>query len=423
MSARRAIWLAVAVGLVARLAFGLGYWVGKPLTHDEREYLLLARSLAEGRGFTYTSPGGAPLPGEHYGRAPIYPLMLSVAVAATPGPQPGQVVPDQPPVSTRTLSIIKVVQAWIGALTILLVAHLARVASGDRAAVAAARLAAVYPSLVWTPAFVLSETLYGTLALGCAAWLEYERRTGTGRWRLIAAGLLAGATVLTRPAMLVFVALAFPWLWRRHSPIAAAAFALGAVLAVAPWTVRNVAAYDRFVLVASEGGITFWTGNHPLAVGEGDLAANPDLKRANLALRARHPGFTAEQLETVYYREAWSFIRHQPAAWLGLMVRKVFYTVVPIGPSYRLHSPRYVLASVLPYLIVLPTGVLGFVWVCRRRRLPEAFILLGAASVLVGWLFFPQERFRIPVVDPLLIVGAAAWLTLRTKRGDRRRPG
>jgi hypothetical protein len=53
----RAVWLAVAVGIAARLAFALGYWVDKPLTHDEREYLLLARNVAEGRGFVVELPG------------------------------------------------------------------------------------------------------------------------------------------------------------------------------------------------------------------------------------------------------------------------------------------------------------------------------------------------------------------------------
>ena len=53
---------------------------------------------------------------------------------------------------------------------------------------------------------------------------------------------------------------------------------------------RNVRVYGRFVLVASEGGVTFWTGNHPLARGEGDLAANPDIKAAELTFRAAHPG-------------------------------------------------------------------------------------------------------------------------------------
>lgn len=415
MSAHRAIWLAVAAGLVLRLAFGLGYWTGKPLTHDEREYLLLGRSLAEGRGFTYTGPDGELLPGEHFGRAPVYPLLLAAIITMTPGPQPTRIVPDHAPVSPRTLSLIKVAQALIGALTILLIARLARAAAGDRAAVAAAGLAAMYPSLVWTPAYVFSETVYSAMALGCAAWLERERRSATAPWRLVAAGLLAGLAVLTRPAMLVFVSLAAPWLWWKRGVVTAGAFVLGAIVIIAPWTARNVATYGRFVLVASEGGITFWTGNHPLAIGEGDLAANPALKRANLAFREAHPGLTSEELEPLYYREAWSYIRHNPVAWLWLMVRKVFYTVVPIGPSYHLHSPRYVWASILPYVTVLPFGVLGFFALHRRGRLPETLLLLGVSSVFVGLVFFPQERFRIPVIDPALVVLAGCWWACRSR--------
>ena len=49
---RRLILAAAVLGLILRLAFGFFYWTDKPLTHDEREYLTLAQSLAEGRGFT-----------------------------------------------------------------------------------------------------------------------------------------------------------------------------------------------------------------------------------------------------------------------------------------------------------------------------------------------------------------------------------
>ena len=52
MSPRSLVVGAVGLGLVLRLAFGLGYWQGKPMTHDEREYLALASNLAAGRGFT-----------------------------------------------------------------------------------------------------------------------------------------------------------------------------------------------------------------------------------------------------------------------------------------------------------------------------------------------------------------------------------
>jgi hypothetical protein len=177
---------------------------------------------------------------------------------------------------------------------------------------------------------------------------------------------------------------------------------------VAPWTARNFRVHDRFVLVASEGGVTFWTGNHPLAIGEGDLAANPEIKKAELAFRAARPGLTAEELEPHYYREAIDHILDRPGWWIGLVARKAFYTVVPIGPSYTLHSTRYLVASVISYGLVLVFALLGFGAIWRSRRRPTALLLLAASAVLVSLVFFPQERFRIPVLDPTLIICASA---------------
>ena len=397
----RAVWLAVAVGVAARLAFSLGYWVDKPLTHDEREYLLLAQNVADGRGFVHLQPDGTPVPGEHFGRAPVYPVFLAAVIRLAGAPH-GE--------DLRLLRAIRIVQAVLGGALVWLAAWLAGRAAGPRSALVAGWLAAVYPPLVWTPAYIWSETLFSVLALACAAVLTIEPRR---RGLCLAAGALAGLAVLTRPAMLFFLPLAALWLaWRREWRGVVLILAACA-LVILPWTVRNAREYGRFVLVASEGGITFWTGNHPLAIGEGDLAANPQLKRANAALRARHPGLTPEQLEPIYLREALQFIRERPAAWAGLMARKAFYAVVPVGPSYRLHSPLYFGASVVSYLTVLPFALLGLARLARAGRLPVPLLLLAGSSFLVCLVFFPQERFRIPVVDPTLLVTAAAWRALR----------
>jgi hypothetical protein len=65
-------------------------------------------------------------------------------------------------------------------------------------------------------------------------------------------------------------------------------------------------------------------------------------------------------------------------------------------------------ASVAPYLIVLPFAVAGVrrLWLSPSR--PASVWLLAASSILVGLVFFPQERFRMPVFDPVLIISAAA---------------
>jgi 4-amino-4-deoxy-L-arabinose transferase-like glycosyltransferase len=402
---RRLILAAVFAGLALRLAFGLVYWVGKPLTHDEREYLALARSVAAGRGFTYL-PGDTAGTAQQFGRAPAYPLFLSVV-----GVPAGDVA--------STPAGVKVAQSVVGAAVVWLIAIVAGRALGRGAAVAAAAIAAVYPPLVWMCAYVLSETLFSLLAVGAACVLDAAmvraRSSRAGAAGVLAAGLLAGAATLVRPVMLFFLPLALLWIVRRR-PALAVAFLAAALAVILPWTARNYRVYGRFVLVASEGGVTFWTGNHPLARGDGDLAANPELKRAELEFRRRYPDLSAEELEPLYYRDALERIAERPAWWLTLVAKKAFYTVVPVGPSYTLHSWRYLAASVASYLLLLPFAVAGFPLVWRSATRPTALLLAAASVLLASLVFFPQERFRIPVLDPTMIVCAAALAAGRAER-------
>jgi len=386
---------AVVVGLILRLGFSLGYWVDKPLTRDETEYLSLARSLTAGDGFVYDEVVRAG-PLDPFGRAPGYPVFLALVGG-------GLAVPTAVPTS------VKVGQSLVGALGVLLAGIIAGRLGGARTGHAAAWLAAVYPSLVWVPAYALSEAVFWPLGLG-AAWLfdraaDHDGRSAT--WRFAVCGILAGLAVLVRPGVILFAPAAVAYLAWRRRPQAAVAFAVGAILVVAPWTARNYAHHGRFVLVASEGGITFWTGNHPAAIGDGDMAANPAIKSDSLALRARYPELTEEEMEPVYYREALGWIRSHPGHWLALEVRKAFYLVVPIGPSYTLHSTRYVLASVVPYVLILPAALIGAWLAGERRRRVRGLWLLLFSSVLTALIFFPQERFRIPVIDPVLVICAA----------------
>jgi 4-amino-4-deoxy-L-arabinose transferase-like glycosyltransferase len=402
---------ALLLALALRLGFALGYWVDKPLTLDEQEYLLLAHNLSRGRGFSYVSPDTGRVEGRHVGRAPVYPAFLAALALTVPGSAiRGDRLPHSVPAE------VKAAQALLGCLLVWLIARWARRAvgggpAGERAALAAALVAAAYPPLVWIGSYALSETLYAVLALS-GAWLIEGAAGARDRARAaglaLAGGAVSGAATLTRPAMLVFVGLAALWLAGRRRPALVAAVSLGALLVVAPWTLRNYGVHGRFVLVASEGGVTFWTGNNRLARGEGDLAADPAMKREALAIERANPGATPEELEGVFYRAALDDIRGDPARWLGLLARKAFYTVVPIGPSYMLHSQRYVAASVASYLLLLAFAVAGARRLRRAAGPATALWLLAAASVIVCLVFFPQERFRIPVIDPVLIVCAAA---------------
>ena len=171
--ARRLILAAAAVALALRLAFGFLYWIDKPLTHDEHEYLALARSVASGLGFVYDGAHESGT-GQRFGRAPAYPLFLAALDAGRPVP-------------TATPARVKVVQSVVGALTAWLIGLMALYSAGPRAGVWAAGLAAVYPPLVSMPSYSLSETLYSALALATAFVIQLafdrSRDDQTGRER------------------------------------------------------------------------------------------------------------------------------------------------------------------------------------------------------------------------------------------------
>ena len=388
---RSALVAAAAAGLMLRLLFSLGYWVNQPLTRDEREYLAMARSIA---GAPSDTSGDIVDP---FGRAPGYPAFLASIGA---GRTPVESVPAS----------VKVAQSIVGAAGVLLVGLLAFQLAGRRAASLAAWIAAAYPPLVWTAAYALSEALYWPLAL-LAAWFLNRAFTALDtRWRTAAAaaGVVIGATILVRPGLVMLLPVLAIWaLWRRQLMTTMLVF-VTAALVILPWTIRNSRHEGRFVLVASEGGVTFWTGNHPLARGEGDLNANPALKDAKATLRASHPELTEQTMEPVYYREAMQWIASHPHAWLRLEVKKIFYFVVPIGPSYAVHSMRYRLASALSYAALLPVAAIGVLLAGRGRKATPALWLLLATAAIMCLVFFPQERFRLSMIDPILVVCAGA---------------
>jgi 4-amino-4-deoxy-L-arabinose transferase-like glycosyltransferase len=400
---RTVVLAAAAVGLLARLAFGLAYWVGEPMNRDEVEYLSLARSLVAGRGYVYDEHVQRG-PVEPFGRAPGYPVFL----ALTGGGRAASV--DAVPAS------VKVAQSAAGAAGVVLIALAAFRMAGRRPAIAAAAIAAVFPPLVWLAGFAYSESVFWPIGLALALLVSRmldAPRASSGRWAL-AAGLATGGAVMFRAATSPFVGILSLWLvWTRQGR-SLAAFWLGLVIVLTPWTIRNYVHHGRLVVIASDGGVTFWTGNNPLATGEGDMAANPHLKIANQALRARYPDLNEEQLEPIYYRESFAWIRAHPLDWAALMARKAFYLVVPVGPSYTLHSRRYYAASVLSVGLLLPIALVGLWRLGPRRARLTGMWLLAAAAVATCLVFFPQERFRIPVIDPALILCASgAWVAGR----------
>ena len=81
-----------------------------------------------------------------------------------------------------------------------------------------------------------------------------------------------------------------------------------------------------------------------------------------------------------------------------------------------LHSALYRWSSWLSFGGLLPLAVMGGFKLASGPRQPVALWLLAASAILTCLVFFPQERFRIPVIDPTLIVCASYWLAAQRVR-------
>ncbi|MGD0438176.1 MAG: glycosyltransferase family 39 protein, partial [Bryobacteraceae bacterium] len=220
---------------------------------DEIHYIAQARSLAEGKGYVDESRR----PTAYW---PVgYPALLSLGYRL--GGSNGIVnTVLQIALSLATLVIV----AWIGAAAFG--AHIGR---------SAALLLAVYPNHVFYSTLYLTEPLFCFLVTAAIGLLLRGTQMDGARKQVLflaAAGISLGLAALARSVVVLFPAVLPIWFLRQRWPISkvltrTALISLCTLLAVGPWMWRNHAVTKRWFTISSNGGDTFWVGNHPGALG------------------------------------------------------------------------------------------------------------------------------------------------------------
>jgi 4-amino-4-deoxy-L-arabinose transferase-like glycosyltransferase len=254
-----------ALALVALVLVGLGLrlaWVfyvdTVPLGGDPSWYFSVAKNLAAGHGYVADHEIYSDQPILRQPTAfwpPAYPLLLAGVWKAF----------------GVSIGSAKVLNALLSALTIPFVWMLGRRVFDDRAAWVAAGIYAVFPNgISWLP-LLFPEALF-TLIFAITLWVLVEPRFKAVPARAaFAAGILAGLAALTRGqgVVLLPVAVAF-WIlavgWREASRRTALMIA-GAVLLIAPWTVRNWITLGSPVLISTNAGVTLRIGHAADATG------------------------------------------------------------------------------------------------------------------------------------------------------------
>ncbi len=390
--------------LVAALALRLGAALAwdRPLTGDELDYDRLGVSIAAGDGLV----DGRGRPSAF--RPPAYPALVG-AVYALAGPRP---------------VLVRVLQALVGTATVLLVFVLGRAAAGRGAGLVAAGIVAVDFAQVAATARLLSETTFTAVLVGlvlASVRAVDALRSGREAWRPAAlAGALGGLGALLRGILLpypILLAAGIAWAERRR-PAAAwraiAAVALGWVLVLAPWTLRNARALDAFVPVTTQVGITFYSSQNP---PEGRIfgVLSRDATTASVA------GLPETERSRVLLRAGLDSLRADPLGSARLEALKLLFFVVPFDwevlPWYGALNPTYAFVAIW--------CLVALVIVVRRGRAREALArwplwLPIAFFLAMALVFYGSPRLRLPV-EPLAAVAAAWGLTRVAASGGRGR--
>lgn len=140
----------------------------------------------------------------------------------------------------------------------------------------AALFAALFPPLVLLSRDLVSESLFIPLELlAVICMLNFRRAGGSAAWAA-ATGVALGAAILTRNTGFALVvpvliglapAAAGPWPGRLRAP----AIGLGcAILAMAPWLIRDAVEFGRLVPVTTSGGISISGTYNEASFRQGD---------------------------------------------------------------------------------------------------------------------------------------------------------
>ncbi|MFA4947276.1 MAG: hypothetical protein WC674_02065 [Candidatus Krumholzibacteriia bacterium] len=408
---------------------------GGVLSLDSRFYYDLARTLSTGGAF----PAGA------LDFNPLYPAFLVVVFK----------------LFGEGLLAPRIIQLALGLFTVVLV-YLAgmRLAAGLRkvrpsgtvTATVAAAMTVLYAQFVLYEGTLLSTAFEVfllaasfVLALALDAELEGGRPLKLGRRRIptwlsgFFLGALLGAGALGRPNLFLLLVAALPvWLYARHRGrraglIPAVGLIAGAAILLAPSITYNAKATGRFVPVTTHGGINFYLGNRAGSTGifqglDGSRMNARGILEESKAMAEAETGRSMTQAEAsdYYTRRALADIRANPAAWLGLLARKLGLFLngaelydVPSVYFYE-RSCGALRLLFLPFAVIAPLGVCGLIVLLgsgKNRSVVSIFLGCAVLSVL---LFYVNTRYRLPAV-PLLILLAAYFVAWAARSVSGRR--
>jgi hypothetical protein len=205
----------------------------------------------------------------------------------------------------------------------------------------------------------------------------------------------------------------------------AAVLLIGVVLVLAPWTVRNAVALDRFVPVSTGGGQVLFAGTYLPSDGDPErvgsevlerhpelrqgLPADPRLEQILAALAAqRYPDLLSDEALGRMGRERlWDDITQEPVEYAGFVATKA-WRIWSHGPREVMERPGW---EVFHWALIA-LALLGFAVLTLRCNANEGYI--PSFALHRGWevLLLATIFVSITAISALLVASPRRVLVM-----------
>jgi Tfp pilus assembly protein PilF len=372
---------------------------------DSETYDRLARALAAGEGLTY----------EYFWQPVFYPFWLGTVFRLSGG----------------SIVAAKLLQALVGALTVLLSYRLGRQLFGAGAGLLAGALLACYGPAIFFDGELLATgwaTFWSVLLLLLFPWAASR-----GAAAALLLGACGAAAILTRPTFLPFVLAGCGWLWLQRKErrwLRPAAALAGLALILTPVSIASKQHSGRLSFLPASGGLNLFIGNNPDF--ERTIAIRPGADWRELTQSPRRHGVT-ERRETGrhFQGRVVDYVLEEPVSFVRGLLAKTGHLLssreLARNVDLYLFREESGLLSLLvwkvgsfgfPFGLLLPLAAVGIA-LCRHRLsgpLVAYLALYPAAIVLV----FVSARYRTPLAPVLAVVAAGGLFELCRAAAGRR---
>ena len=384
------------------IVYQQGEWQSTTAWTDQRGYQRLSEVLATTGQFTRYADNDVFVP--EVIRTPGYPIFVAAIYRLF---------------GVGNNMAVAVAQAWVFAAICLMVFFITRRIAGDRSALVAGAMTALYSPLPYFGSLIVTELW--TAFVATAAILVCVRAAQRGRLRdYVIAGALFTATTMVRPAFVLmpfFFAMAVPLLVQSQRTRAAlqgwAALLVTAALALTPWLAYNYINLGQITLSPAGGiGRGLWEGSwqgrwsgrlQKELTDLADVTRDRDELNRRVSDKARDTGLAAAPM--LQYVNEWRDVR---AIW-----------DTPTDPMERVRARVEADGEYLRHALAnMQADPIGHV----RRRLTIGAFVLWAAEVPIRYADIngmPNWFIRLLWILQVALVAAAAWGVISLVRGHR----